>query len=190
MARRDLHRAVGRDVEILDSARAAYAEVNLPRALEKGFGLSSLEGSAVTDFTMIGTEVRGARGIVASPLAKRLSLFHLSASALSGRKTSLELLQRHAGLFVHPFMHRRELMCVFSKLHRWMANLKPGRFEVWDRDVHEELLIATLFLPLAEADIRWPISRRISRTDATPVRGGGGPCPRAPRPRAKRLPHL
>jgi hypothetical protein len=51
---RDLHRPLGKDVEILDRACAAYAEVDLPRAPEKGFGLSSTGGKAVTDFTVIG----------------------------------------------------------------------------------------------------------------------------------------
>ncbi len=43
-------------------------------------------------------------------------------------------------------------------------------------DVKDELVIALLLLPLAETNIRWEISQRISATDTTPSFGGTIHC--------------
>ncbi len=78
-------------------------------------------------FTVIGTEVQSDHGTVAAPLAKRRALFALSAQALQLPRVSQDLHRSLLALFVHPFMHRRELMCVFGSSYSWLAAQSEGR---------------------------------------------------------------
>ena len=170
-------RACGRDFEIIRTSHLAYREAGLERAPEKGFGFSrALEGEASpradTLFTVIGTEVNGEVGRVGSPCQKRAELFRLVGLMVGLPVVRKDLLRRGVALFVHPYMHQKGLMSTFHVFYRWLGGLPEGVGTRWSRLPRAELAMAALLLPLAEADIRLPVSDRISTTDATPLRGG------------------
>ena len=67
-----------------------------------------------------------------------------------------------------------------SFVHRffsWFENLDAKRSLVRiPPDIKEELLAVGLHLAVATADIRTPVSTRVTATDATPQRGGAVEC--------------
>ena len=64
-------------------------------------------------------------------------------------------------------------MSVFSKLYVVINNMRDNeKFVRWNAAVYDEILFAFLVLPFAEADVRAPVSRVISATDATVERAG------------------
>ena len=163
----------GRDFEITQSSHLAYAAAGLARAPEKGFGFSSPDSlKASTDFTVIGTQVQSEPGLVGAPEEKRAQLFALSIVALKQAYIEKSVLRRHLSLYTHPFMHRRELMCLFHRSFKWCSQLQISRAAVLPADICDELASAALMLPHAVGHIRWPVSARLSCTDATPQTGG------------------
>ncbi len=171
--KKDLGGLDGPDRELISRSHEAYEHFKVPRAPEKAFGFSRGPAApAETNFTVLGTEVNSSLGLVSAPLLKRQQLFCLASLALELPKVSPELLDRFIGLFMHIFMHRRELMCVFGRVHSWCRSLAPGSFHRLPVDVRVELSCAALWLSIAQTNIRWPIDGRISATDATPQSGG------------------
>ena len=57
-----------------------------------------------------------------------------------------------------------------------MSDGQLAHFYRWDKQVRDEVALATVFLPLAASHIRWPVSPIISATDATVDRGGAVQC--------------
>ncbi len=105
----------GPDLGIIERSHKAYEAVKLPRAEEKGFGFSSGPSSpAATNFTVIGTEIRGELGLAGAPLEKRRHLFSLGSRCLGFKNLTGDLVRRLVALYVHPLMHRRDLMCLLS----------------------------------------------------------------------------
>ena len=173
----DLHTRRGADVDVIDSSHKAYASWDLPRAPEKGFGWSAPGGTGIEDtFTVIGTEVRSTVGTAGAPALKRAQLFAITVAALRGRGTSQALFRRNLALYIHPFMHRREFMCLFHRAFKWMGDMEPGTLCGWPPDIRDELMGAALCLPLAVAPLRWPLSTRLTATDATPDSAGATEC--------------
>ena len=77
-------------------------------------------------------------------------------------------LQSIVGAFANPFMHKRPCMSVYSKLYVVINNMKDNeKLLRWNSAVYDEILFAVFVLPFAEADVRAPVSRVISATDAT-----------------------
>ena len=110
--------------------------------------------------------------MVGVPARKRAELMILTGNLGALDYTELEIHRRCLALYTHPFMHRRALMAAFSQSFRWVAGLVPRQPTRWAPVVKDELLGACLLLPVAEANVRWPISSRLVTTDATPTRGG------------------
>ena len=50
--------------------------------------------------------------------------------------------------------------------------LRDGRYTGWRPDIKDEIVAAALQLLASDAQIRWPVDTCVTRTDATPVRGG------------------
>ena len=80
-------------------------------------------------------------------------------------------MQQLIGLFTHPFMHRRNLRCVFEDVFNWIESFERGEAKRIPGTIVDEIIAAVLLLPLADSNIRWQISDVISATDATPVGG-------------------
>merc|ERR1711994_974590 len=82
------------------------------------------------------------------------------------------LATRLGALFTHPFMHRRECMSVFHRWFCWQSELLASGGVRMPPDIREELLLASLLLGVASANIRWPFSPYLFCSDATPSSGG------------------
>ena len=163
----------GRDLDIIDASHAVYEKHRLPRSHEKSFGFSrGPDATAEASFTILGTEVQSASGVVSAPLLKRQQLLCLAANVLALPEVSRDILDRFVGLFTHVYMHRRELMSIFSRVYSWCRSLADDSPACLPADIRSELLAASWLLPLAETCIRWPVSSRVSATDATPSAGG------------------
>ena len=96
----------------------------------------------------------------------------LVLGALDAPMLSKKALQQLLGQFPHPWMHRRELSCIFFKSYEFVHLMSESEVRRLPVLVAEELVVAGLFLGLSSSNIRWPVSNRISSTDATLERGG------------------
>ena len=76
------------------------------------------------------------------------------------------------GLYVHPFTHRRELMCVFSRVFKEIERMHDKKLSTVSESCKQELCFAALLLPFAHSNIRWPLAEFVSATDATPTGAG------------------
>jgi hypothetical protein len=63
-------------------------------------------------------------------------------------------------------------MCFFGCTYTWRRSRKPGSSAKLPADARLELTGAAYCLPPAFASLSWPVSQRISATDATQVSGG------------------
>ena len=154
-----------RDNEVVENSRARYAELGIPTSSKKAF-------SYQTEFQAWGTEVNSSTGRVGTPLIKLKQLSCLVAQVCKLKVVSKKLLQRVLGLFVHPCMHQRLLMCLLQDSYTWVENLDDKQPRKLPNSVREELLTLSLAIPLCHSNIRWPVSHRISATDAS-LKGGG-----------------
>ena len=155
-----------RDEEIMAKSRDHYDAVGLPRSVAKGF-------SKDYNFTAWGTEVDSFSGRVGVRLQKLQTIVDLVLGAFSLDYVTKRAMQQLLGLFIHPMMHRRELMSCFHHVFSWVDTIPEGGVRRIPPAVQDELIAACLLLPLAGANIRWPVSVRLSATDATPTAGGG-----------------
>ncbi len=103
---------------------------------------------------------------------KRVQLFALTLQALHQGGTTLDLVRRNVGLFVHPLMHRRELMTVFHRIYKWLSSIGKHTVSAWPVHITDELVSAACLLPYAVSHLKWPVSFRFKATDATPESGG------------------
>ena len=174
--RRELMSDIGPDKDLVDASHAAYVNARLVRAEDKafGFGITARDSGprhADPRFQVLGAEVLNEPGTAAAPLAKRAELMLLTLRVINQPYAELTIVRRDLASFIHPCMHRRQIMSVFHRVFRWLAGLTEHQAVRWPADIREELLVAALLLPLAEANIRWGISSRLTTTDATPIRG-------------------
>ena len=153
------------DEKLLRSSRDKYAELGLPRSEKKAFAKEY-------DFKAWGTQVTSDSGRVGAPYQKLRQIEVLACALVKEGRASKKALQKLLGLFVHPFMHRRELMAVFHHTYLFIEKLPEMGVRKMPPYVKDELLAATLLLALAEVDIRAPVSVQISATDASSSMGG------------------
>ena len=115
-------------------------------------------------------------------MEKLSHLFLLVAYWLSMGPTTRDIFYRVLGLFIHPFMHRRNLMSIFHRSYKWLHSMEEHLFFRIPPDIVDELLGASLMLPHSFTCTRWPVSHRLSCTDATPQSGGACACRGSRRP--------
>lgn len=153
------------DEDLVQKSRSRYAELGLPRSLKKAFDKEYA-------FKAWGTQVDSQSGRVGTPLQKLRQIEELTVRLIAQKYASKKALQKLLGLYVHPFMHRRECMSIFHHTYLFIDNLPEGVSRKIPQYICDELLTAALLLPLASANIRLPVSTRISATDAS-LSGGG-----------------
>ena len=158
-------RGILEDEIITKNARDRYDELNLPRSIKKSF-------DKCYNFKAWGTQVDSNLGIVSTPLEKLRSIEALTIALLEAGQASKKTLQKVVGLFIHPFMHRRECMCIFHHIYHHIEKLPEGKIAKLPHHIRDELLCATLLLPLAGTNARWPVSTQVSATDASSTGGG------------------
>ena len=153
------------DEKLIRASRKRYAELQLPRSEKKAF-------EKEYDFKAWGTQVTSESGRVGTPYPKMKQIEALTIALLQEGRASKKALQKLLGLFVHPFMHRRELMATFHHIYVYIENMPEHDICRMPEFVKDELITAMLLLPLAETNVRSPVSNRISATDASSRKGG------------------
>lgn len=154
------------DEEIMSKSRAKYKELGLPRSEKKAFDKSY-------SFKAWGTSVDSCSGRIGTPTEKLRQIESLATALLSVGQASKKALQKLIGLYIHPFMHRRECMSVFHHIYVFLENLREGVLYKLPHHIRDELAAACLLLPLSFSNVRWPVSVQISATDAS-LTGGVG----------------
>ena len=154
-----------RDDEIIAASRQHYSDLKIPISSKKAV-------TKAYEFQAWGTHVDSSSGRVGAPLEKLRHLVVASRQLLELRGVNRKLLQRLVGLFVHPFMYRRECMAVFQETYKAIKKLPKSKLSSLPQKCQEEVLWATLLLPFAHSCVRWPVSTVISATDATPTHAG------------------
>ena len=111
-------------------------------------------------------------------MIKLKQLSQLIASVCKLPRVYKKLLQAVTGLLVHPFMHRRSLMCILQDTFLWIERLKDWDSKPLPTSVREELLCSGLMLPcclyviLCHSNAKWEVSCRIGASDASLSHGG------------------
>ena len=157
------------DETIMHKSREHYKKLGLSRSEKKAFDKQY-------EFKAWGTLVNSSSGWVSSPLEKLRQIESLTVALLQCGRATKKALQKLVGLYVHPFMHRRECMSIFHHIYKYMDKLEDGVCYMLPHHVRDELLTASLILPLASCNIRWPVSVQISASDASSKRGGRASC--------------
>ena len=154
-----------RDEDLLEASRNRYQELNLPTSAKKAFQKDY-------DFKAWGTQVTSETGRVGTPYSKIRQIEALTCALVEEGWASKRALQKLLGLFIHPYMHRRELMAIFHHTYLFIEQLPETGIKRIPWYVKDELTSAALLLPFAEANIRTPVSVQISATDASSKMGG------------------
>ena len=171
--------APGADSSLSHKALQSLRDAKLEIADDKGFG--ACQGGDFVDrrtrygserFTIWGTTVDGHTGDVGADPGKRLAVAMLLFDLVRLPRVEKNILERGLALLPHPMAHRRELMSLLHRSYRWSSSLAYGQATPWAPDVRAELLLAAVSLFVADSNIRWAVSPRVTATDATPTRGG------------------
>lgn len=141
--------------------------MGLPRSEKKAFDKEYA-------FKAWGTWVDSQTGQVSAPVEKLRQIESLTLAVLTYGVASKKAMQKLMGLYVHPFMHRRECMSNFHHTYQFVDRMPVDRIVKLPHHVRDELATATLLLPLSCGNIRWPVSVQIAATDASSGRGGRG----------------
>ena len=159
------------DSELVARADSAYEAEGFPQSGDKAFNMD-------LDFKAWGCEMRGGVGRAAWPLQCRSDLAKLTLGVLQIGWASCRLLQQLLGLFAAVFVFKREMFSVFHHIFKFVDGLSETPW-TWTRlpaFILDELRAAMLLLPLAESDLRAPLSTNLWATDATPTAGGAVSC--------------
>ena len=154
-----------RDEELIANSRSQYARQGIPTSKNKSF-------DKCDKFVAWGTEVDNKTGRVGAPLQKLRHLSLLISRVLGLTVVSKKLLQGITGLLVHPFTHRRSMMCLLQETFIWVEKLNDGDNKRLPVEVKEELMACALLLPLCHSNIRWTVSCRVGASDASLTHGG------------------
>lgn len=153
------------DEVITKKTRARYEELGLPRSLKKAFDKSY-------NFEAWGTCVDSKSGRVSAPIEKLRQIETLTVALLATGEATKKALQKLVGLYIHPFLHRRECMAIFNHIYLFIEKMPEHGLRKLPHHIKDELACAALLLPVAMSNARWPISIQIAATDASSTGGG------------------
>ena len=149
-----------RDLEIVEDSVASYLRSRATLALDKRVRFRE-------NFIAWGTEVRGRRGIVGSDRSKRAQIGPLVFDICAGRVVDQNTLDC---VLLSSVLHR---------IYKYKAGMPPDKVCRLPGDIRDELLVATLFLALADCNVRAECPSLLLATDAAPFSYGSAvaPCP-------------
>ncbi len=153
------------DEKLMHLSRERYEELKLPRSTKKAFDKQY-------NFKAWGTQVDSQTGLVSAPTSKLRQIEMLTFALLKGEFVTKKAMQKLVGLYVHPFMHRRECMSIFNHVYKFIERVPEGHSVKLPQHIKDELITSVLLLPLASSSVRWPVSTQVSATDASSVAGG------------------
>jgi hypothetical protein len=129
--------------------------------------------NGVGEGNVLGAFLDGNRGVLGVSREKRQLTGLLCLKEAVGGRLSADRLLRPLGYLAYAFQFARSLFSVLFWVYRFCGPAEPR----YDRAVVDELLISVVLLPLAQGDLRSPISAELSATDASPYGGAGGSTP-------------
>ena len=153
------------DEVLIERSRNQYANQGIPTSQSKKFDKAD-------KFVAWGTELDNKTGRAGAPLIKLKQLSELLVRVTRLGAVSKKMLQGVTGLLVHPFMHRRSMMCLLQETFLWIEKLGDSESRPLPIAVREELCSCALVLPLCHSNIRWPVSCRLGASDASLTHGG------------------
>ena len=160
-------RGVLGDELLMQRSRDAYEKWGLPVSKKKAFDKHD-------SFKAWGTCVDSASGKVSAPGEKLRQIETLTALLLKQGKATKKATQKLIGLFVHPFMHRCECMCIFHHIFAFVDKMPEATLTRLPQHVRDELLTASLLLPLASFQTYDGRSQSRCRQPMQVPRGVGG----------------
>ena len=153
------------DVPALEKLEKAYESFDVAQSTSKRIRYAP-------EFEAWGSTVRGRAGKVGVHVDKRRQIARLLYAVARAGHSTKSILQSLLGCVSHPFLHRRLLMSVLGEVFLFTSGM-PERGDVrLPAAIIDELLIASLLIPFAEANLRNPVSTTVSATDATPIKAG------------------
>ena len=180
---RDVH-LPGPDNALVDAALGSLRRANLEIADQKSFGAARFPAPTASDsvpvgdttFVAWGTQVCSDTGHVGTVPEKRAGISAILWRLVAKRFIERQILLRALSLIPHPASHRRECFAFVHRAYKWANRLPVGKLVPWSPDIRGEILTVSIMLYVCHANIRWPISTRLSATDATPSAGGATSC--------------
>lgn len=173
-----IHSDIAPDSILINKALKGYKANHLPASVSKSFGFareseSGYGGISRGDLNFIawGTQVNSSAGLAGAEENKRGLLFSITVQSVALGFSNGDFLRRLGSNYVHPFQHRKLCMSTFHKFCKYRASIPERKLSKIPADIIDELLGASLQLPVALAHLRWPIGSCISCTDATPLTG-------------------
>ena len=174
----------GADNQLVSASLKALKGANLDVAEKKSFGAAVAwspdagDAQPVGDTTFVawGTQVCSETGHVGTLPEKRVGISSILWKLVAKKCIERQILERALSLVPHPASHRRECLAFIHRAYKWAGTLTVGKLVPWAADVRGELLTVSLVLFVCHGNIRWPVSTRISATDATPTAGGSTAC--------------
>ena len=149
----------------MQRSREKYKELGLPRSEKKAFDKEY-------QFKAWGSAVDSESGRIGTPIEKLRQVEELTIALLKVGYATKKALQKLVGLFIHPFMHRRECMSLFHHIYVYIESLGDSKLTRLPQHIRDELLTAALVLPLSFSNARWGVSPQVAATDAS-SKGGG-----------------
>ena len=141
------NRGLEDDEKLIQASRDQYKKLGLPVSAKKAINKEY-------SFKAWGTSVNSKSGRVGAPLQKLKQIEQLTCQLLAEGRASKKALQKLIGLYVHPFMHRRECMSIFHHVYVFLEKMPEQGIKRLPHFIRDELICAVLLLPLAEANIR------------------------------------
>ena len=163
--------AVQRARELWASAQEAYTAEGLTPVPEKCI----VEASAGRVW---GAWLDGRLGTVGVPRARRAELGMVSLDVAALGWGSRGMRRQLTGLWVHPILYRRELLCTLDRVFDGMGSSdsedsSEGAVTQLSSAQRDELALLSLLSPMMETNLRAPVALQLCTSDASPDGAGG-----------------
>lgn len=143
--------------------RAAFLKREIDLNAKKGY-----LGQEVAE--VLGLILDGLKGSLALSPAKKLSLIIFVLHLIKMETVPTKLYQRAVGRFIYVLQTKRPLYSIFRTI--WEPLTGDETSMTIGETQKRELLTASVFLPLASADLRLPLHCTVSAADASDLGGG------------------
>ena len=125
-----------------------------------------------------GAWLDGRAGTVGVPRARRAELGMVSLDVAALGWGSRGLRRKLTGLWVHPILYRRELLCTLDRLFEGLGSsdreeFSEGAVTQLSPAQRDEFALLSLLSPLMETNLRAPVALQLYTSDASPDGAGG-----------------
>lgn len=126
------------------------------------------------DAAILGSELNGKTGLLRHRRDKSMNLFGRTLARLSLDEVGQAPIQHWCGLLCFAAGFRRPLFSVLQDVFLCIADFEDSKFQVISllSSVRDEFLLAAILLPFAGVNLRDPLRRSVSISDASEQGGG------------------